>query len=94
LVFDGFLGRAVAVDRNAELSTKLCQAMDVVGMLVGDEDAGQALRRATDGGQARPNLAQAEAGIDEDAGFIGLDIGAIAIGTASENSQTNGHGLR
>jgi hypothetical protein len=62
-------------------------------MFMGHEDARQILRRSADGGEALADLAQAKARINEDAGFVGFQIGAIAGRTAAENSQTNSHSL-
>jgi len=37
-------------------------------------------------------LTEAEPGIDQDAGVISLDIGAVSGGAAAENRQANRHG--
>lgn len=55
----------------------------MVAVLVRDEDAREVFRGAADGGEALANLAGAESGVDKDAGFIGLHVGAIAGGTAA-----------
>ena len=76
------------------LSPSASQALDMVAVLVGDEDAGEIFRGAADGGEALADLAEAEARIDQDAGFVGLHVGAIAGGAAAENGQSNRHSLR
>ena len=94
LILDRLLGRAVAVDGNAQLVAQRRQALHMVGVLVGDENAGQVLRRAANGGEALANLAQAEARVNEDAGLVGFHVGAVAGGTAAEDGQANRHSLR
>ena len=42
-------------------------------------------RRAPDAGEAQADLARGKSGIHEDAGFGGLEVGAIAGGTAAED---------
>ena len=80
-VFQRLLRGAVAEDRDAEFPVQLDQTLHVIGVFVGDE----VLRGATNGGQALADLAQAKARIDQNAGFVGFQIGAIAGGTAAEN---------
>src|SRR5579872_4909722 len=92
LEFDGFLGGSVAINGKVELGTEADEAVDVVRMFMGHQDAGKSFGTTADGGKALPDLAGAETGIDEDAGFIGFQIGAIAARTAPQNSQLNGHG--
>jgi len=60
-------------------------------MFVRDQDGGEIFRHATDGGEPLADLARAEPGIHEDAGFIGFEVGAIATGTAAENGEFDGH---
>ena len=64
----------------------------MVGMFVGDEDAGEIFRRAANRGKSLADLTPAEARIDEDAGFVGFHVGAIAGRTAAENGEANSHG--
>jgi hypothetical protein len=47
-------------------------------MLVRDQNAGQILRRATNGSQAFADLPLAETTINKNAAFVGLQIGTIA----------------
>ena len=42
-------------------------------------------------GKALADLARAEPGVHEDAGFVGFDVGAIAAGTAAEDGEFDGH---
>ena len=92
LGLDDFLGEAVAVDGNLVLGAEDGEALDVVAVLVGDEDAGEGFRGAVEGEEALANLASAEAGINEDAGVVGFEIGAVAGGTAAEDGELDGHG--
>lgn len=78
LVLDGFLRWPVAVDRDPQLFTQGSQALDVVRMLVGDKNPGEVFGGSPDQGQALPNLAQAKSGIDQQAHFISLKIGAVS----------------
>ena len=67
---------------------------DMVGMLVGDKDAGEILGAPANGGQPLADLAQAKAGIDQQTRFSCFQVGTIAGGTAPEYGQTNRHGKR
>jgi hypothetical protein len=93
LIFEALLSRSVAINRDMELGAELNQSLDMVRMFVRYQDASQIFRRAADGGQALADLAQAEARINEDAGFIGFQISAITGRTAAKNGQANRHGL-
>ena len=64
---------------------------DVVGVFVGDEDGGKIFRRLADGGEAFADLQRGEAGVHEDAGFGGLDVGAVARRAAAENGEGDSH---
>jgi len=88
---DGIAGKPVAVDRDAQFRRQAGKALDMVGMLVGDEDAGEAFGRAANGEEALADLASAQAGIDEEAGLVRFEVGAIAAGTAAENGESHGH---
>ena len=59
---------------------------------MGNQDAGQTFRGATDGGESLANLATAETGIDENARFRRFQIGAVAAGTAAEDCELNSNG--
>ena len=92
LGFDGFAGQAIAINGHLQFCGQAGQAGDVVGMLVGDENAVNAFRGAGDGGEALANLASAETGVNQKAGFRRFQIGAIASRTAAQNCQLNRHG--
>ena len=47
---------------------------------------------AADAGEALADLARRKAGVHEDAGFGGFEVGAIAGRTAAENGELDGHG--
>lgn len=83
LAFDGFAGVAVAVDGDVELGGDGGETLNMIAVLVGDEDAGEAFRSAADGGEALTDLTPAEAGIDEQTRLTRLQIGTIATGTAA-----------
>ena len=73
----GVLGGAVAIDGDVKFIGDAEQAADVVGMFVGDEDGGEIFGCAADGREALADLARRETGVHKDAGFVGLDVGAI-----------------
>ena len=85
LEFDGFLREPVAIERDFQFRAEAGKSLDVVGMFVGDQDAGQTFRRAADGGEALANLAATETGIDEDPRFRCFEIGTVTAGTAAED---------
>ena len=91
LVLKRFLSRAIAIDRNVESGAELDQPVNMVRMFVRDENASEIFGRASNRSKTLPDLAQAEPGINQDAGFIGFQVRAIAGRTAAENSQTNSH---
>ena len=62
-------------------------------MLVSDQDACEVFRRPADRGEPFANLSCAESGIDENPGFFGLHIGAIAGGTAAKDGEIDGHNI-
>jgi hypothetical protein len=89
--FEGFLGLAITKEGDAQFGGDDGEALGVVGMLVRQQDAGQSLRGPADAGQALTNLTTAQSRIDQDAGFIGFQVGAIAAGTAPENRKLHRH---
>src|SRR5205823_5483918 len=91
LAFDRLPGEAVAVDRDLELGAECGQSLDMVAVLVCKEDSVKTLGRAPEGGQPLPDLAAAETGVDEQAGFPGFQVGTIARRTAAEDGESNCH---
>src|SRR5262249_28993760 len=83
---------AIAIDRQLQFLRERQQPANMVAVLVRDKNASEIFGRAADGCEAVADLPRAEPGIDEDAGFIGLDISAISRGTAAKNCKTNRHG--
>src|SRR5206468_8878177 len=78
---------AVAVNWNAELRGEHGQTADMVEVLVRDENAMQIFRRAPNGQESLADLFAAETGIDQQAGFVRLEVGAVAIRTAAEDGH-------
>jgi hypothetical protein len=92
LVLNGLVRGAIAKNREAQFRGKRAEALNVIAVFVGDDDAGQIFRDAADRGQTLADLPRAEPGIDENAGFVGLHVGAVSGRTASKNRQMNRHG--
>ena len=93
LILHRLLRRPVAIDRNMQLLTQHRQTLHMIRVLMRDQNPGQVLRHAANSGEALANLPQAEAGVNEHAGLVGLHIGAIAGGAAAEDGQANRHSL-
>lgn len=91
LGLDGFLREAVAKNRDRLPRAQSREARDVVAVLVRDEDAGEGFGCAIDRREALANLAAAEPGIDENAGVVGFEVGAVARGTAAEDRELDRH---
>jgi hypothetical protein len=91
LKFHRLLRFAIAVYGNLQFVAQNCETLNMIHVFVRDENAGEIFGRATDGSEALADLARAESGINQDAGFVGFEIGAIAIGTAAKNRQVNSH---
>src|SRR6266436_6543354 len=70
LKFNRFLGRAIAINRNAKFLAEARQSLDVVRMLVSEQDGREVLRGPADGGQTFPDLPETESGINEDPRLI------------------------
>ena len=64
---DPWRGQPRQVDRHIVLARQRGQARDVIGMLMRDDDRGQALRLFADRGQAARQFPQAQARIHQDA---------------------------
>ena len=62
-------------------------------MFMGNQDAGELFRRASNRRESLADLAEAEPGINQDAGLVGFQVGAVAGGTAAKNRQAYGHAL-
>jgi len=56
-----------------------------------NEDTVQTFRRATDGDEPVADLPSTEAGIDEQTGFFGFQISAIARRTTAQNREFDCH---
>ena len=91
LEFKRFLRGAVAINRDVQFGGNTGEALNVVAVLMRDQDGGEIFRHPADGGEALADLARGEPGVHEHAGLAGLDVGAIAGGTAAENGEFDGH---
>ena len=90
----GVLGVAIAIDGNLKFIGEAEHAGDVVAVFVGDENGGQLFRGAAEAGQALADLARGKPGIHQHARLGGLDIGAIAGGTAAQDGEFYGHNFK
>lgn len=88
---DGFGGCSVGVNGQPRLACQHSKGLDVIGVFVGDQDAGEGLRGTTDGGEAGANLSRAQTRIDEEACVSRFEVGRVTGGTASENGELDGH---
>lgn len=85
LEFDCLLRESIAVKWNFQFRAEAHQSLNVVRVLMGDQDAGQTFRCASNGGEALANLAATEAGINEYARFRRFQIGAVTAGTTAKD---------
>ena len=91
LKFKRLLRVAVAIDRDVQFGGNAGETLDVVAVLMRNQDGGEILRHPADFLEAFSDLARAEPGVHEHAGFSGFDVGAIAAGTAAENGKFDNH---
>jgi hypothetical protein len=91
LLIQGLPGEPIAVNRHIQLGGQRGQALDMIGMFMGDQDAGQCLRGPPDGRQSLPDLPSAKPGINQNTGFATLQIGTVATRTTTENRQSSCH---
>lgn len=91
LDFDGFLGEPVAIDRDLQFGGEHAEALGVVGVFVRDENAAQVFRSSSNSQQSLADLTGAESCVDEQAGIVSFQVGAVAAGTAGEDGEPGGH---
>ncbi len=91
LEFKRLLRVAVAINRDVQFGGDAGEALNVVAVLMRDQDGGEVFRHPADFLEAFADLARAEPGVHEHAGFSGFEVGAIAAGTAAENGEFNSH---
>ena len=91
LAFNCLVSGTITVKRDAQFVGEAGQTLDVIRMFVGDQDAVQTFWRATDARQTLADLPHTETRINENAGFVGFQIGAVAAGTAAQNRKINSH---
>jgi len=91
LKFERVFGETIAINRNPQLFGEAQKALDVIGVFVGNEDAGKVFRHPSNGFEAFANLAATESGIDQNTGFIGFDVSAVPGRTTAEDREVNSH---
>jgi hypothetical protein len=94
LDFDGLFRQSIAVNGNVQLGGQAEQTLNVIGMFVRDQNARQTFGAASNLQQTLADLAPAQPGINEEAGFGGFEVSTIATGTAAENGQRDRHAQR
>lgn len=87
----GFARQAVAVERDVQFRAQPGESLDMIAVFMGEQNAVEAFRGTSDGGEALSNLAAAESGVNEEAGVVGFQVGAIPTGTAAEDGELDGH---
>ena len=88
---DRFFREAIAKDRHGNLVAQGTEAVGMVGMLVGEENSGEAFRRPANLREPLANLLGAEPGVDQEPRIAGFEIRAITIRTAAQDRELNGH---
>ncbi len=88
-----FGGEAVAVDGDVVAFGEDGEAAGVVAVFVGEEDGLHVGEGAAEGMEAGFDLAGAEAGVDEEAGVVGFEVGAVAAAAAAEDGESQHGGL-
>jgi hypothetical protein len=83
LKFHRFAREAVAVNGNFQLRAQTGEALDMIGVFVREQNAVEVFWGAANGSKAFADLAAGKAGVDQQPGFAGFEIGAIAAGTAA-----------
>jgi len=85
-------GRLRDVERSFPKAESLREAVAVIGVFVGDQDAVEVVQFFFDGGEAGQSLALAQPGVHEDAGAFGLEQRDVArtAGRENGNAQTDG----
>jgi len=91
LIFHRLLGVPVAVNRNLEFCAQRCQALHMIAVFVCYEDAVETFWCAANSKEAIADLPPTEAGIDEQTGFFGFQISAIARRTTAQNREFDCH---
>lgn len=87
----GFLCFPITVNWNLQFPGQSEEAGDMVAVFVGDKNGRKIFGRPTNRGQPLADLARGKARVNQDAGVIGLKVGAIACGTAAQNGEFDGH---
>jgi hypothetical protein len=91
LRLDGLACQPIAIERGVDPFAEARQALDVIRVFVGDKDSMETFGCSSDRGQALPDLAPAESGVDQQSRFVGLDVRTIASRTASEDGESHRH---
>jgi hypothetical protein len=92
LVFGGLTRGTIAINGDLELSLELHQTRHMIGVFMGYQDAAEFLGGPADSGESLSDLAEAEPGVDQQAGLIGLEVSAITRRPAAKDGQPNSHG--
>ena len=85
--FESFLSEAIAVDRDFDLGGESDESLGMVGVFVGDEDAVEVFRGASDGEKSLANLPSTQAGVDEKSCVRSFDVGTVTAGSAAQHGD-------
>ena len=86
--FDFAMRRLGEIGRGAPFMADLRQAVGVIGVLVGDEDAVETAGLYAEGFEAAAEFFAIDAGVNEEAGALGLEQGAIARAAGRQNGDS------
>ena len=86
--FDFAVRRLGEIGRGAPFVADLRQAVGVIGMLVGDEDAVESAGLYAERFEAAAEFFAVDAGVNEEAGALGLEQGAIARAARRQNGDS------
>ena len=88
---DGFTRETIRKNRDRDFAAEGPKALNVISVFMGDENSRQSFGSAPNVRQAFTDLFGAETRVDKEAGIVGLEIGAIAARSASQDGKLNRH---
>ena len=80
-------GGAGGVDRHAELTVEDAGGTDVIGVVVGDDEAVYISNVCLMGAESRFGLFAADAGVEQEPDAVGFNVDAVAVGAGLKRDQ-------